>query len=813
MSNTPEQQRSVFTAALTKNLNPEQRSAVLMDKSSALVLAGAGSGKTTVIIGRVANLVNEGLVPQKIMVVTFTNKASEEVKHRLRDKMPREAVAAIWAGTFHSICNRILRESFEEAGLPRNFAILDTDGQESLIRQLTKDANNAIVVPEGEDGEKLAPKDVVKYINVKKEAGVRPMDIDAEPGTEEGIMVELYGEYQRSCAEQGLLDFNDLLYKTVDLLEKNDTLRTRYQDKFDSLLVDEFQDTNDIQYRWLQLIKGPNSFVMAVGDDDQSIYAFRGARPENMQRFVDEMTVSADHPDGNVIKLERNYRSLPYILESANAVIERNTDRLGKNLRTDRQDRGEKIVVTTFEDGVGEAASIAGEIHNLVKNQGVPPHEISILYRTNMQSRLLEQELNKLGVPLTVYGGFRFFERQEIKHVLAYMDLVSSFSRDISFARVVNFPLRGIGEVTVEDLRQEAKANNVSMIEMIALRSEKGTAGMTASAQKKKAALEDFAGLIMDMAEVAPTLQLAELISHVVEKSGLGAHYATLSKEESAERMENINELISAAKQFEIDRPDLNGALEQLPEYLSFVQLMTSTSEADMDRKNTVSLMTVHSAKGLEFDNVFVAGLEEGTFPHSRSLEASASADAASAFEDTTFGVELVYNDRGDLTDECLEAIQIAREKKGGFADSPEIQEERRLMYVALTRARKVIKLSRAKKRMLNGKDVDTKPSRFLAEIPEHRVAHVKDTTQARSYGNYGKGGQPNRWAKKPVASVPLAAKPAAPAVSQPVARQAAPAPTAVARPTVTPAAHKPTPPSDAAVQQFQQRKPLFRKP
>lgn len=762
-----------MTARLVKGMNAEQTEAVLLPHESALILAGAGAGKTTVIIGRIANLVNTGLPARKVLAVTFTNKASEEMKKRLRDRMPREDVNAIWAGTFHSVCNRILRDDFEAAGLPVNFAILDTDSQESLIRVLTKDANSAILVGASkgaaEDGEgapeKISAKEVVKFINGKKEFGIKPFEIDAEPGSQEDLFANIYGEYQKACLEQGLLDFNDLLYRTVELLETNARVRNKYQEKFDAILVDEFQDTNDIQYRWLQLVKGPQAFVMAVGDDDQSIYAFRGANPGNMQTFVKDMTVTADLPQGRIIKLEQNYRSLPFILNAANAIIGTNTDRLGKNLRTVAPDRGEKIVVTEYENGVSEARVVAKKVHTLINTRKVPPHEIAIMYRTNMQSRMIEQEINKLGIPATVYGGFRFYERQEIKHVLAYMDLVSSFTRDISFARIVNFPPRGIGERTVEDLRQEARTNSLSMVEMIGLRADRGTEGMGTVAAKKQVALESFAGMLMDLTDKSYALSLSELVSEIVEGSGLGAHYDTLPAEEAAERNENISELISAAKQFELDRPDLRTAVEQLPEYLTFVQLMTSTSKASMDQLNTVSLMSIHSAKGLEFDHVFLTGLEEGIFPHARSIGDNDGKASNPAWD----GADEEYDDDGNLTEASVAALEARRAAPANNVDSDEMQEECRIMYVATTRPRKELEISYARNRMTNGESRPQKPSRFLDRIPSALKVLVKDTSMKASFGGPAQGSKyPSKYTSK---YSPKSAAPAvAPAPTKPVA-------------------------------------------
>lgn len=742
-------EREQFTLSLVENLNNEQKLAVTLPKESCLVLAGAGSGKTTVIINRITNLVNIGLLPSSIMAVTFTNKAADELKTRLKLKLHREQVADIWAGTFHSLCLRMLRENYELAGLPKNFAVLDMDSQESLIKTLTKDKNVDLISSnenqdDDSDHEKIAAKDVVKFINSKKEFGIKPHEVFSTNTPNEALFVDLYQQYEVACRDQGLLDFSDLLYKTVELLESNFSIKEKYNNQFSCILVDEFQDTNNIQYRWLKAVKGKNAHVMAVGDDDQSIYAFRGANPENMQRFVQEMTCSSHNRDGLVIKLQKNYRSLPYILESANAVIDRNTGRLGKNLWTDSKDNNEKIDIVTYENGSLEARGIAEEINRLVKIDNIPPSEIAVLYRTNMQSRFLEQEVIKFGIPVTVYGGMKFYDRQEIKHVLAYLDLVSSLDRDISFSRVINFPKRGIGETTVEDLRQEAKLNNVSMIEMIARREELLTnfenmpndgVKMTLAEQKKHKILVEFVGMILDLAECASTCSLSEMVQKIVVETGLKSHYESLGKDEATERLDNIGELISAAKQFELDHPELQNSSLQLPEYLSSVQLLTSTSDADMDKKNTVSLMTVHSAKGLEFDHVFISGLEDGIFPHFRSIEGEEIIDAEAILNSQ--GKSIEYNSDGTMTEESELALQSIHDNPINKIDSAELQEERRLLYVAITRARKGLIITKAKNRLSMGQETKQKPSRFLSEIPAKRLRFIESKSPYNTFNKF----------------------------------------------------------------------------
>ena len=741
-SQAAEEALATSRQALFDRLNPRQRLAVESPAESCLVLAGAGSGKTSVLTARIARLVSSsGYRPSSVMAVTFTNKAAREMRERLFSLLPGRQVMMLAMGTFHSLCARMLRDHHQEAGLPKNFAILDTDGQATVVKDimtdlvLTKKAAKAQIegktkqsqpqasldlagaatapstteTDEDEDDSDLEREvfveagDVVRHINKQKESREAPVKLVA-PVTYKSAtraqMEAVYAEYEVRLARSGLLDFQDLLVKGVALLKNNEKVRTHYRNRIRVLLIDEFQDTNAIQYEWLQLLKGPEAHVMAVGDDSQAIYAFRGATPENMPRFVREMTTTPKTPQGKVIKLEENYRSLPYILDAANAIIDNNPDQLKKTLFTSQPDRGETIDWFQHSNGVAEARHIAEDIHEKIRS-GVPASEIAVIYRTNLQSRLIEHELNKKGVPLSVYGGFRFFDRAEIKNVVAYLDLVSDVTRDISFLRVANFPKRDLGERTIEDLRQEAQIERISMMEMVGKREQMIADGSllltNATSKKKHAALSGFCDLILKLAEFSESHSLAELIEEVIEATGIRKHYEDEadspkgSAEESAERLANILELLSAAKQFETDNPHLPFAAQQLPEYLTQVALMSSTSEADMATKNTVSLMTGHSSKGLEFDHVYLVGVEEGTLPHARSI----------------------------AQDE--EALTL------GLRPDQGIQEERRLMYVMVTRARKGLTIHTAKTRLVGGMKAECIPSRFISEIPEHRVSEISD--------------------------------------------------------------------------------------
>lgn len=751
--------------ALFARLNPQQRVAVEGPAESVLVLAGAGSGKTSVLTARIARLVEDkGYRPGSIVAVTFTNKASREMRDRLFALMEGRNVARLAMGTFHSLCARMLREHFAAAGLPKNFAILDVDGQETICKDILKDfvlsktavkadlaakakakkpAADLLSEPDDDDGgdeavvdetegvEFLAAAAVVKYINRQKEALEPPRKVTGPVTWRSPVDTQqevVYAEYQARIARSGLLDFQDLLVKTVELLEKNDAVRNGYRSKLRAILVDEFQDTNLLQYRWLELIKGPDAHVMAVGDDSQSIYGFRGAKPENMARFKREMTASPGAPEGRVVKLEENYRSLPHILDAANSIIAGNPDQLPKKLFTSQPDQGEKIDLFHHESGLDEAQHVANEIHALVKG-GVAPSEIAVIYRTNQHSRAIEQELNKLGVPVSVYGGFRFYDRREIRDLIAYLDLCMDVTHDLSFLRVANFPKRGLGETSVEGLRQEAQERGISMMEAVGVRHDEFAAGQrTANANGKRVQglLEGFSNLILELTDYAGNHSLAELIEQIMDKAGIRKSYddeakaGKISTEEAAERLANIAELASAARQFELDNPHLQNASAQLPEYLAQVALMSSTSDADMEEKNTVSLMTGHSSKGLEFDNVFIVGLDEGSIPHARAIQ----------------------------QDE--EAVAHGQKPEG-------VAEERRLMYVMVTRARKRLTLHTATERLVNGGFVDCWPSRFIDEIPQARlmVHSAEELEEARTsaakarlaaaprkhYGNHEYGG------------------------------------------------------------------------
>ena len=671
---------------MIEGLNAQQQEAVQLPATHALVLAGAGSGKTRVLTTRIAWLVQTGQVnPGGVLAVTFTNKSARELLTRLTSLLPINT-RGMWVGTFHGLCNRLLRAHHRDAALPQTFQILDTQDQLSAIKRLMKAANI--------DDEKFPARDVQRFINSAKEDGLRPADVEAYDAFNRR-MVEIYDLYQAQCEREGVVDFPELLLRAYELLKNNAPVREHYQRRFRHILIDEFQDTNTLQYRWIQLLAGGGAAVFAVGDDDQSIYAFRGANVGNMADF------ERDYAHGNVIRLEQNYRSYGHILDAANALISNNSGRLGKNLWTE-QGHGEPIRVTEQASDMLEAQWILEEIRALV-NDGRTRSEIAILYRSNAQSRVLEHALFTARIPYRVYGGLRFFERQEIKHALAYLRLLDNPHDDTSWLRVINFPTRGIGARSVEQLSDIAREQGSSLYRAAPL--VPGRAG---------AAVARFATLIQTLAHDAQSLTLPELIEQVVRESGLAAHYE--ADREGQDRLENLQELVNAATVFsseegydglpagraiDIAAPDgdtfgvpegATVAMSPLAAFLSHASLEAGENQASA-AEDAVQLMTVHAAKGLEFDVVFISGLEEGLFPHENSL---------------------------------LEAAGL--------------EEERRLMYVAITRARERLYLTLAQSRMLHGQTRYALRSRFLEEIPEQHLKWLSPRETSHPAASAGMG-------------------------------------------------------------------------
>lgn len=736
----------VSPSPLLQNLNPEQLSAVTLPATHALILAGAGSGKTRVLTTRIAWLLQTGQVsPGGILAVTFTNKAAKEMLTRLSAMLPVN-VRGMWIGTFHGLCNRFLRAHYKLANLPQSFQILDTQDQLSAIKRLCKQFNV--------DDERFPPKQLMYFIAGNKEDGLRAKDVPVRD--EEGRKkVEIYALYEEQCQREGVVDFGELMLRSYELLRDNAPVREHYQRRFRHILIDEFQDTNKLQYAWIKMLAGqgsdaaqgasamPGGSVIAVGDDDQSIYAFRGARVGNMADFVREFQVS------HQIKLERNYRSFGNILDSANELISHNNKRLGKNLRTE-SGPGEPVRVYESTSDFAEAQWFVDEVKQLVRD-GTERREIALLYRSNAQSRVMETALFNAGVPYRVYGGLRFFERAEIKHALAYLRLLDNPHDDTSFMRVVNFPPRGIGARSIEQLQDMARAAGCSLHD-----------GVSAVTGKAGANLGAFVARLDVMREQTSGLSLREIIELVLEHSGLEEHYKT--EREGQDRLENLAELVNAAESFvsqegfgrdavampvdelggrltqsltqspasqgldtsQLDAPlaellapdsDTGETLSPLVAFLTHAALESGDNQAQAGQ-DAVQLMTVHSSKGLEFDCVFITGLEDGIFPHENAL-----------------------------------------------SDAGGIEEERRLMYVAITRARKRLYLSHSQTRMLHGQTRYNLKSRFFDELPEAALKWITPKNQGfasglgmasggwRDAGNSGANSSRGDWASSVFAS------------------------------------------------------------
>ncbi|RST52243.1 UvrD-helicase domain-containing protein [Variovorax sp. MHTC-1] len=694
---------------LLHNLNPEQRAAVALPAGNALILAGAGSGKTRVLTTRIAWLLQTGQVsPGGILAVTFTNKAAKEMMTRLTAMLPVN-VRGMWIGTFHGLCNRFLRAHWKLADLPSTFQILDTQDQLSAIKRLMKQYNV--------DDERFPAKQTQWFIAGAKEDGLRPRDVEIR-SDDDRKKVELYQLYEEQCQREGVVDFGELMLRSYELLRDNDPVREHYQRRFRHILIDEFQDTNRLQYAWIKMLSGNtvegrfvpgDNSVIAVGDDDQSIYAFRGARVGNMADFVREFDVS------HQIKLEQNYRSFSNILDSANELISHNKKRLGKNLRTD-QGPGEPVRVYESTSDFAEAQWMVEEMRQLARD-GIERKEMAVLYRSNAQSRVIETALFNAAVPYRVYGGLRFFERAEIKHALAYLRLLENKDDDTSFLRIVNFPPRGIGARSIEQLQDAARAAGRSLHD--AVNAVGGKAGSNLSA---------FVARIDVLREQTQGMSLREIIELVLDHSGLIEHYK--ADREGADRIENLEELVNAAESFvtqegfgrdavampidelrqspasqglDPNRPvtdeplapdaETGETMSPLAAFLTHAALESGDNQAQAGQ-DAVQLMTVHAAKGLEFDCVFITGMEEGLFPHENSM-----------------------------------------------SDYESLEEERRLMYVAITRARKRLYLSHSQTRMLHGQTRYNVKSRFFDELPEGALKWLTPKNQSFAPSAFGYGG------------------------------------------------------------------------
>jgi DNA helicase-2/ATP-dependent DNA helicase PcrA len=635
------------------SLNEAQREAVTLPSEPALVIAGAGSGKTRVLVHRAAWLIDvEGVSPNALLAVTFTNKAAAEMRGRIENLLGIP-VRNLWIGTFHGLAHRLLRRHWREAKLPQSFQIIDSDDQQRIIKRLLKSMDV--------DDSRYTPREIQWFINGQKDEGIRPDNIDDEGDPERRQMVAFYIAYQEVCERGGLVDFAELLLRAHELWRDNPELLAHYQRRFGHLLVDEFQDTNAIQYAWLRLLAQGGAKPFCVGDDDQSIYRWRGARVEHIYQF------QKDFPGTRVIKLEQNYRSTATILNTANAVIGNNAGRMGKNLWTDGAE-GEPVRIYAAYNERDEADFIVGRLKDWI-DHGNLRAEAAILYRSNAQSRVLEEGLINAGIPYRVYGGLRFFERMEIKDALAYLRLIANRDDDASFERVVNKPTRGIGARTIETLRAYARANACSMWRAAGALASDELSGRAGNSVKA------FIHLIEKLAHETENLDLHDKVDHVIYQSGLIDFFKKEKGEAGEARIDNLMELVSAAKGFETDPAN---EMPPLDEFLSHAALESGEGQADA-WDDCVQLMTMHSAKGLEFPLVFLAGMEDGLFPHQRSI-----------------------------------------------SDPQGLEEERRLCYVGITRAKQQLYITHAEQRRLHGSESFALPSRFIGEIPNEYVEEIR---------------------------------------------------------------------------------------
>ena len=642
------------------SLNDAQRNAVTAPVKNLLVLAGAGSGKTRVLVHRIAWLVQtENISPYSIMAVTFTNKAAKEMRGRIEQLLGINP-QGMWVGTFHGLAHRLLRAHWQDAGLQENFQIMDSDDQLRLIKRLAKGLNI--------DDKRWPARQFQWYINDKKDEGLRARHIEPRHDLNDQMMLQVYHAYEEACERGGMIDFAELLLRSLELFrDKNPALLAHYQERFKYILVDEFQDTNSIQYGWLQLFCGGQQKLMAVGDDDQSIYGWRGAKIENIQNL------SVHFPHTETIKLEQNYRSTETILRAANEVIRNNQGRLGKELHTELGE-GEQISLYAAFNEQDEARFIVDQIAKSV-DDGNLRQESAILYRSNAQSRVLEEALIRSGMPYRIYGGQRFYERLEIKNALAYLRLLSNREDDTSIERVINVPTRGIGTRTIEIVREHARSQSISM-----WRAANETVEYKKIPARAANALQSFIDLINQMAQDTVDTLLHEQAEHVIQHSGLIDHHKKEKGEKAQSRIENLEELVTAAKQFNSQWDEYldEQFSSPLAAFLDQAALDAGDAQAD-DHQDSVQLMTLHSAKGLEFPQVYLAGVEEGLFPHKMSIE-----------------------------------------------EPGRLEEERRLCYVGITRAMQKLYITYAESRRLHGQDNYNRPSRFISEIPTDLMQEVR---------------------------------------------------------------------------------------
>ncbi|MGP1956547.1 MAG: DNA helicase II [Arsenophonus sp. NC-PE1-MAG3] len=640
---------------LLENLNNKQREAVSAPRKNMLILAGAGTGKTWVLVHRIAWLLMVNKVsPLSIIAVTFTNKAAAEMRHRINVLLCNDQNGIMWLGTFHGLAHRLLRAHYLDANLPQDFQILGSVDQHRLLRRIIKAINL--------DENKWSPGQAIWYINAKKDEGLRPQHIKSYDNPTEVTWLRVYKAYQEACDRAGLVDFAELLLRSYELWLNKPYILQHYRERFTNILVDEFQDTNSIQYAWIRILAGDTGKVMIVGDDDQSIYGWRGAQVKNIQRFLQ------DFPATEVIRLEQNYRSTKNILKSANSLIANNNNRLGKNLWTEGDD-GELISLYCAFNELDEASYVVSRIKEWYEKGG-SLKECAILYRSNKQSRVLEEALLKSSMPYRIYGGQRFFEKKEIKDALSYLRLVSNCNDDVSFERVVNTPTRGIGKRTLDIVFQAAREKQITLWKSCKyLLAKKVLVGRAA------VAIERFLELIKSLTKETMDMPLYLQTDRVIRDSGLQAMYQHGKSEKEQAQIENLKELVTATRQFSYQEEDQD--LMPLQAFLSYAALESGEKKAEL-HQDAVQLMTLHSAKGLEFRLVFIVGMEEGMLPSKMSVE-----------------------------------------------ESEQLAEERRLAYVGLTRAMEKLTLTYAESRRLYGKEVYHRPSRFITELPTECIDEI----------------------------------------------------------------------------------------
>lgn len=660
---------------LLNSLNDAQRQAVAAPLGRQLVLAGAGSGKTRVLVHRIAWLIQvERASPHSLLSVTFTNKAAAEMRHRI-EQLLGMSPQGMWVGTFHGLAHRLLRAHWQEAGLSQNFQILDSDDQQRIVKRVIREL--------GLDEQRWPARQAQWFINGQKDEGLRPQHIQAAGDLFLSTMRSIYEAYEAACARAGVIDFSELLLRALDLWRNNPNLLEHYQRRFQHLLVDEFQDTNAVQYAWLKHLAQNGASLMVVGDDDQSIYGWRGAKIENIQQFNEDFSAE-------IIRLEQNYRSTDTILKAANGLIAHNFGRLGKELWTDTGE-GEAITLYAGFNEHDEARYIVETIESEFK-KGSRRSEMAILYRSNAQSRVLEEALLREKIPYRIYGGLRFFERAEIKNAMAYLRLIQHRHDDAALERVINVPPRGIGEKTVEALRSAARAQNTSLWQAL-----HDLVGARAVSGRAASALNVFVELVDTLALRAEDLSLHNLVQQIIEQTGLVTFHKEEKGEKGQARVENLEELVSAARSF-----DFSGDEEMTPlaAFLDHAALESGDTQAD-SHEDSVQLMTLHSAKGLEFPLVFLAGMEEGLFPHKMSLE-----------------------------------------------EPGRLEEERRLAYVGITRAMRRLVMSYAETRRLYGSETYNKVSRFVREVPDGLIQEVRLSNAVKQPFA---GSRPNLFAQAPV--------------------------------------------------------------